>query len=99
MLEALKAISAIEGISPSDGRRAREEALDLWINYYITDITIENMVIKNILTPSEKDFLTYHIALQIAEKMIEDHAMVSMEGNKIKVKVLVLNKDFPKNKE
>jgi hypothetical protein len=99
MLDELRTIIAIEGISQKDALEARKLALDYWIQKYVSVLEIENSVIKKHLNASEADFLKQYQAFQLAEKIIEDHAMVSTEGNKIKVKVLVLNKDFPKNKD
>ena len=99
MLEELRTIIAIEGISQHDGLEARRLALDYWISKYVSVLEIENNVIKKHLNQSEKDFLAMHQSYQLAEKILEDHAMVSTDGNKIKVKVLVLNKEFPKNKD
>lgn len=99
MLEELRTIIAIEGVSKHDGLEARRLALDYWISKYVSVLEIENNVIKKHLNQSEKDFLAMHQSYQLAEKILEDHAMVSTEGNKIKVKVLVLNKEFPKNKD
>lgn len=99
MLEELKTIIAIEGITPIDGLEARRLALDYWIQKYVSVLEIENSVVKKHLNASEQDYLKGYQAYQLAEKILEDYAMVSTEGNKIKVKVLVLNKDFPKNKD
>jgi hypothetical protein len=99
MLDELTTIINIEGISREDGLEARRVALNHWINKYVTELTIENSVLKKHLNASESDFLKHHLAYQIADKILEDHALVVSEGNKIKVKVLILNKDFPKNKE
>lgn len=99
MLEELKTIIAIEGITSADGLQARKLALDYWIQKYVSELVIENSIVKKHLNASEQEFLKQYQAFQLAERLLEDHAMVSTEGNKIKVKVLVLNKDFPKNKE
>lgn len=99
MLEELKTIIAIEGITPTDGLEARKLALDYWIQKYVSELVIENSIVKKHLNASEQDYLKGYQAYQLAEKILEDHAMVSTEGNKIKVKVLVLNKEFPKNKD
>jgi hypothetical protein len=99
MLDELRTIIAIEGISQKDALEARKLALEYWIGKYVSVLEIENSIVKKHLNASEMDFLKLHQTYQLAEKIIEEHAMVSTEGNKIKVKVLVLNKDFPKNKE
>lgn len=99
MLEELRKLIAFEGVTREDGLEARKIALEAWISRYVTELTVENLVIKKHLTPTESDYMKYHLGLQVAEKIIEHHALVVSEGNKIKVKVLVLNKDFPKNKE
>ena len=99
MLKELETIIAIEGITQADGLEARKLALEYWIQKYVSELIIENVVIKKHLNASEADYLKGYQAYQLAEKILEDHAMVSTEGNKIKVKVLVLNKEFPKNKD
>ena len=99
MLEELRTIIAIEGISKHDGLEARRLALDYWIGKYVSTLEIENIVVKKHLNASELDFLKLYQTHQLAEKIIEEYAMVSTDGNKIKVKVLVLNKEFPKNKD
>lgn len=99
MLEELRNIIGIEGLDRQSGLEARKKALENWIERHIAEITIENSIIKANLTPTENDFLVYHMGYQIAEKILEDHALVVRESNKIRVKVLVLNKDYPKNKE
>jgi hypothetical protein len=99
MLDELRTIIAIEGITQTDALEARRLALEYWIGKYVSVLEIENSIVKKHLNASEQEFLKLHQSYQIAEKILEDHAMVSTEGNKIKVKVLILNKDFPKNKE
>lgn len=99
MLEELKKIIAIEGITSKQGLEARRLALDYWIGKYVEEIEVENTVLKKRLSATENDYLKYHMGLQIAEKIIEEHALVKSEGNKIKVKLLVLKKDYPRNKE
>lgn len=99
MLEELKKIIAIEGIDKKSGLEARQLALKYWISKYVEEIEVENSILKKRLSATDQDYLKYHIGLQIAEKIIEDHALVKTEGNKIKVKLLVLKKDYPKNKE
>lgn len=99
MIDELQTIISIEGTTRENGLDARRIALNHWINKYITELAIENTVLKKHLNASEQEFLKYHMGYQIAEKLLENHALVVSEGNKIKVKVLVLNKDFPKNKE
>jgi hypothetical protein len=99
MLNELRTIVAIEGITGSDALEARRLALEYWIGKYVSVLEIENSIVKKHLNASELDYLKGYQAYQLAEKLLEDHAMVTTEGNKIKVKVLVLNKDYPKNKE
>jgi hypothetical protein len=99
MLEELRTIMAIQGITQVDGLEARKLALEYWIGKYVSELVIENSVIKKHLNASELEFLKLYQTHQLAEKIMEEHAMVSTEGNKVKVKVLVLNKDFPKNKD
>ncbi len=99
MLEELKTIIAIEGITLSDGLEARRKALDNWIGRHVSELIIENSIVKKHLNASEVDFLKCYQTNQIAEKLLEDHAMVETVGNKLRVKVLVLNKEFPKNKD
>jgi hypothetical protein len=99
MLQELKTIIEIEGTTRENGLDARRLALTYWIEKYVTTLTIENSVLKKNLNSDELDFLKLYQTHQLAEKILEEHAMVSTEGNKVKVKVLVLNKDFPKNKD
>lgn len=99
MLEELRTIISMEGITQLDGLNARRLALEYWIQKYVSELIVENITVKKHLNASELDYLKGYQAYQLAEKILEDHAMVSTEGNKIKVKVLVLNKDFPKNKD
>lgn len=99
MLEELQTIIAIEGTSRKNGLEARRLALNNWIARHVTELVVENSVLKKHLNASEEEFLKHILALQVSEKILEDHALVVTEGNKIKVKVLVLNKEFPKNKE
>lgn len=98
-LEELKRIMRIEGISRKDALSAREEALDQWIDNNVIELVVENSIIKKNLTSEEEDFLKYYLAYQIADKLLEDCATVISEGNKIKVKILAIGKQFPKNKE
>lgn len=99
MISDLKKIIEIEGITREAGLEARQLALNLWIDKYVSELEVENSILKKHLTPSEQDFMKNYLSFQIAEQILENHALVVSEGNKIKVKVLVLNKDFPKNKE
>lgn len=99
MLEELRKIIVMEGITENDAQEARKLALEGWIKRYVSELTIENTVLKKNLRASDEEFIKYHLGYQIAEKLLEDHALVVSENNKIKVKVLILNKDFPKNKE
>lgn len=99
MIKELKTIIEIEGTTNTNGLDARRLALDYWIGKYVSELVIENSVLKKNLNASEADFLKLHQTYQLAEKILEDHAMVSTEGNKIKIKVLILNKDYPKNKD
>lgn len=99
MLEELKKIIAIEGITSKEGLEARRLALDYWIGKYVEEIEIENSIIKKRMTASDMDFVRHYLAVQVAEKVLEDYALVKNEGNKIKVKLLVLKKDYPRNKE
>jgi len=99
MLGELTTIINIEGTTRENGLEARRLALAHWIEKYVTELTIENSVLKKHLNASEEEYLKYHMGYQIADKILENHALVVTEGNKIKVKVLILNKDFPKNKE
>lgn len=99
MIDELRTIMAIQGVTQSDGLEARTLALEYWIGKYVSVLEIENSVIKKHLNASELDFLKLYQTHQLAEKIIDEYAMVSTEGNKIKVKVLVLNKEFPKNKD
>jgi hypothetical protein len=99
VLEELKTIIAIEGVTSKDGLEARKQALNHWIGKYVEEITVENSILKKRLSASDQDFIKLHLAYQIAEKILEEHALVKTEKSKIKVKLLVLKKDFPKNKE
>lgn len=99
MLSELTKIIEIEGITSRDGAEARKKALENWISTYVAEISIENSILKKKLTATDHDYIKYHLALQIAEQILEDHAAVISEKSKIKVKLLVLKKDFPKNKE
>lgn len=98
-ISELRKIVTMEGLSRKDGLEAREKALDNWIENNITEVVIENSVIKKNLSSEEEDFLKHYIAYQIADSLLEDCATVISEGNKIKVKILALSKHFPKNKE
>lgn len=99
MLSELVKIIELEGITSKDGVEARRKALDHWISTYVAEIAIENSILKKKLSATDQDFLKHYLAVQIAEQVLEDHAAVITENNKIKVKLLVLKKDFPKNKE
>jgi len=99
MLKELRTIIDIEGTTSTNGLEARRQALEHWIGKYVTELIVENSVLKSRLNASEIEFMKNYQAFQLAEKILEDHAMVSTEGNKVKVKVLVLNKDYPKNKD
>ena len=99
MLEELKHIIAIEGTNRENGLEARKAALEHWIGKYVSELVIENSVLKKHLNPSELDVLKSIQCYQIAEQLLEHHAEVITEGNKIRVKTLVLNKYFPKNKK
>lgn len=99
MLEELKTIIEIQGVTEQDGLEARRKALEHWIDKYVSTLTVENSIIKKRLTAEDSDFIKHYLGYQIAEKLLEDHATVITEDNKIRVKVLVLNKDFPKNKD
>lgn len=99
MLTELQTIISIQGTTQENGLEARKLALQYWIDRHVTEIVIENSVIKKHLNASELDFLKGYQAFQIADKLLEDHATVVTEGNKVIVKVLVLNKEFPKNKD
>lgn len=98
LLKELEKIIEIEGINPIDGIKARKQALKEFIDSHIQEVSVENSLIKTNLTSEEEDFLKYHIGWQIAEKIIEDSAMVVSSGNKIKVSVLVMGNSFPRNK-
>lgn len=98
-MKELEQIISIQGLTPADGLEARKKALDEWTKASITEIVIENSIIKKNLTSEDEDFLKYYLALQIAEKLMEECATVTSEDNKITVKVLALTKHFPKNKE
>jgi len=99
MLEELRHIIAIEGLDRKDGLEARKLALEHWIGKYVAELTIENPMLKKTLNASQRDFLKVHLCYQLAERLLEDHAEVITEGNKISVKTLVLNKYYPKNKK
>lgn len=99
MLEQLKKIISIEGTTKKNGLDARMIALQEWIDTHVQEITVENSVIKSNLSVDEEDFLKYHLGYQIAEKLVEDVAIVISDDNKVKVSVLVLGKQFPRNVE
>lgn len=99
LLNELRKIVEMEGLTRSQGKEARIKAFEEWVENAVTEITIENSVIKSNLSSDEEDFLKYYLAYQIAEKLLEDCATVISEGNNIKVKVLAMTKFFPKNKE
>lgn len=98
-VKELRRIIEIEGLSRKDGLKAREQALNSWIDNNIMEVVVDNDVIKKNLTSEEEDFLKYYLAYQIADKLLEECATVVSEGNKIKVKILALAKKYPKNKE
>ena len=77
----------MEGITKRDGIEARRLALEAFLQNHIQEITVENKLIKTNLTSEEEDFLKYHMGYQIAEKLIDDTAMVIRSRNKIKVSV------------
>ncbi len=99
MLEELRRIISIEGTTSENGLQARRLALENWIQRHVSEVNIENSILKKHLTASDQEFIKFYLASQLAEKILEDHASVINENNKIKVKVLVLNKEFPKNKD
>ena len=97
LIEELKKIVAIEGTTEKNGTAARLAALEVFIRDHIQDITVENHIIKANLTSEEEDFLKYHMGYQIAEKLIDESAMVRSSDNKIRVSVLVMGNRFPRN--
>lgn len=99
LIEQLIKIIEMEGTTRLDGLNARRKALDEFIATHVQEITVENSLIKRNLTSEEEDFLKYHMGYQIAEKLIDDTAMVISTWNKVKVSVLVMGNNFPRNKE
>lgn len=99
MINELLTICKIEGITHKHGEIARIEAMNAWISKYISTIEVENNLIKTNFTADEMDFFKTYLTNQISEQILENHATVITTHNKVKVKVLVLNKISPKNEE
>lgn len=99
LINELRKIIEMEGTTKKAGLEARRLALEAFLQDHVQEITVENSLIKTNLTSEEEDFLKYHMGYQIAEKLIDDTAMVISSGNKIKVSVLVMGNNFPRNKE
>lgn len=98
-LKDLRSILNVDAVDMKTLKKVQSKLIEEWINSYVEEFEVENSVIKTNLTSEEEDFLKYYLAVQVAEKLIDDHSTVISEDKKIKIKILALKKHFPKNKE
>jgi len=88
----LRKVMKIEGIDWKSGRDAREEALNEWINEWIVEVETSQSIIKSSLTSEEDDFLKYHLATQIGDRLMDDCIAVKVTKNKITTKIRALKR-------
>jgi len=91
-LEELMTIAGIEGINPTMGSIAREEALRLWIKEYTVNIDVGQDIIKKKLTDEDKAFIKCHIASNITDELFEDCVDFRIEKTKVVGTVLALKR-------
>ena len=91
-LDHLKKIMQIEGVDRNYGKVAREDALSAWIKEWVVEVESEKSVIKTEFTSEEEDYLKYHLATCMAEKLMEDVIRVDNEKYKIKTSIVALRR-------
>lgn len=99
MLEELRNICRINGITEEYAQEARLAAIESWIQRYVTTLTIENSLIKTNLNAEEMDFIKEHLTNQLSARILEDFSSLIVKDNKIKVIVNLFSTEYPKNKE
>jgi len=85
--EDLIKIAGIEGINPSMGSIAREEALRHWIKEYMVEVNVEQSIIKKALTHEDEKFIQSYIADSITEELFDDCIDFNIEKTKVSGKV------------
>jgi|TARA_B110000908_G_C10029376_1_gene346671 hypothetical protein len=91
-LEELMTIAGIEGINPSMGCIAREEALRLWIKEYTVSIDVGQDIIKKSLTDEDTNFIKTHIASNITDELFEDCIDFEIKPTKVVATLLAIKR-------
>ena len=89
-IESLMKIAAIEGIHPSMGAIAREEALRQWIRENIVEVGIEQAVIKKGLTDEDEKFIKSYVTSRITEDLFDECARYEVTDKRVIGKVWAL---------
>ena len=91
-IEELRKLVNIEGITRSDGLKAREKALGDWIEKWVVEISISQSIIKKNLTSEDQVAITNFVTNQIVEQMYDNCVKIEQKPNLIKVEGLVLRR-------
>jgi hypothetical protein len=91
-LQSLMKIAGIEGINPSMGAIAREEAMRLWIKEWIVEVEISQPIIKTALSSDDEDYIKYFMAYKIGDELMDECIDVKSEPTRITTKLMALKK-------
>jgi hypothetical protein len=86
-LNELFEIIKIEGISRSDGARAREISLLQWVKDNTVEIEHTQNIIEKSISSEDLDFIKYHMATQMAEKLMDNCIHVNVSKTKVTTKI------------
>jgi hypothetical protein len=91
-LQELRRIVELDGLNRKDGRSARIEALDGWIDTWVGEISVSQSIIKKSLTNEDRDVILQYIVEEVAQQLMDDYAKVEITPSKVEVKTMVFKR-------
>ncbi len=91
-IKELTRIVEMEGIDRKSGKEARLIALNTWVNDWVEEVKYSQSVIKNSLTSEDQDFIKYHLASKMGDKLMDYCIQVESVPNKVSAQVWALRR-------
>lgn len=91
-IKELYKVVNIEGLDRKFGTEARVKALEEWIRDWIVDMEYSQSILKKNLTMDDMDFIKYHCAKEIGERIMDDCVKLDIDKNEVKLRLLALKR-------